>query len=91
MPFAQRLPNLATIYVSGDWTDATVVAADVANQWSIDPGSTHTFTVDLWEGPSDSDDYATFVSTAGTPSLSTAFDSAPAVGTLVYVLSIRRS
>jgi hypothetical protein len=87
MSLATPNPNMPVIYVSGDWTSDAVVMADIANQWGLDFGTAHTFTVDLWEGPSDPDDYASLSVAAGTPTL-TAFDSVPAVGTLVYVLDI---
>ena len=87
MSLAQKNPNFPTFYLSGTVTAANL-AADIAAQWDLDWGTARTFTIDLWEGPSDPDDYASLTVTAGTPAIALAFTSNPPVGTLIYVLDM---
>jgi hypothetical protein len=86
MSLAQYIPTVPTVIIREDWSTAAHVLADMEASWNIDFGTDHTFAICVWEGPADPDDFARYTVTAGTLTVTEAFDSQPAVGTTVYIM-----
>lgn len=89
MSLAQHIPNWPTVIIDGDWTDGATVLAAMEAMWGIGFRADLTYYVIVWEGPSDSDDWASYTITTGnTLAITTPFVSTPAAGTTVYITDI---
>jgi hypothetical protein len=86
MSMAQHIPTVPTVIISDDWTTAAHVLADMEAAWGIDFEG-HTFSICVWEGPADPDDFARYsIDSVGVLTVAEAFDSQPVAGTTVYIM-----